>query len=200
MIRAGFLRPKVPSVVCDGVFFPPSTATVWRYVGAVCGFVFLLIQLMLLVEFAHRWNTNWWAHPVYYPLLFHVPPWNSQLLYLLGVWGGWKHQCCAHTHTEFSQLFINPEFPQQAKYDAIHFLFFFLNFSLGHWFPCQFSFASPCALWIFLSSLFDLLHPRSRYVSPPLPCLFPLALVFLCAGVRESSTTACGMQHWRLWL
>lgn len=59
MIRTGFLRTKVPSVVCDGVFFPLSTATVWRYVGAVCGFVFLLIQLMLLVEFAHRWNTNW---------------------------------------------------------------------------------------------------------------------------------------------
>uniref|UniRef100_A0A672ZYV6 Serine incorporator 5 n=1 Tax=Sphaeramia orbicularis TaxID=375764 RepID=A0A672ZYV6_9TELE len=47
---------------CAGGFFLPEEETfleVWRYVGALGGFFFLLIQLMLLVEFAHRWNTNW---------------------------------------------------------------------------------------------------------------------------------------------
>ncbi|KAL4630048.1 serine incorporator 5-like [Arapaima gigas] len=47
---------------CAGGFFLPNQETfleVWRYVGATGGFLFLLIQLMLLVEFAHRWNQNW---------------------------------------------------------------------------------------------------------------------------------------------
>ncbi|KAJ8405616.1 hypothetical protein AAFF_G00315960 [Aldrovandia affinis] len=47
---------------CTGGFFLPDQDTfleVWRYVGAAGGFIFLLIQLMLLVEFAHRWNKNW---------------------------------------------------------------------------------------------------------------------------------------------
>nr|XP_023857842.1 serine incorporator 5-like [Salvelinus alpinus] len=61
---AEFWFPKfvVLLACCVGGFFLPEQDTfleVWRYVGAVGGFLFLLIQLMLLVEFAHRWNTNW---------------------------------------------------------------------------------------------------------------------------------------------
>ncbi|XP_020509283.1 serine incorporator 5 [Labrus bergylta] len=47
---------------CVGAFFIPQEEIfleVWRYVGTACASIFLLIQLMTLVEFAHRWNTNW---------------------------------------------------------------------------------------------------------------------------------------------
>ncbi|KAJ8005710.1 hypothetical protein DPEC_G00120740 [Dallia pectoralis] len=57
-----FLKFLVLMACCVGGFFLPEQATfleVWRYIGAAGGFLFLAIQLMLLVEFAHRWNTNW---------------------------------------------------------------------------------------------------------------------------------------------
>lgn len=49
---------------CAGGFFLPGEKMfleVWRYVGAVGGFLFLFIQLRLLVDFAHRWNRNWYS-------------------------------------------------------------------------------------------------------------------------------------------
>ncbi|CAL8346526.1 unnamed protein product [Lota lota] len=67
-IHNGFWLPKFVLLVacCVGSFFIPEEGgfevtflKVWRYIGAAGGFLFLLIQLMLLVEFAHRWNTNW---------------------------------------------------------------------------------------------------------------------------------------------
>uniref|UniRef100_A0A4W5KDN3 Serine incorporator 5 n=1 Tax=Hucho hucho TaxID=62062 RepID=A0A4W5KDN3_9TELE len=57
-----FLKFIALLACCVGGFFLPGQdifLEVWRYVGAGGGFIFLLIQLMLLVEFAHRWNTNW---------------------------------------------------------------------------------------------------------------------------------------------
>ncbi|XP_018592360.1 serine incorporator 5-like [Scleropages formosus] len=65
-IHNGFWFWKFLALVacCATGFFIPNVdkfLEVWRYVGASGGFLFLLIQLMLLVDFAHRWNNNWTA-------------------------------------------------------------------------------------------------------------------------------------------
>ncbi|XP_006862244.1 PREDICTED: serine incorporator 2 [Chrysochloris asiatica] len=44
-----------------GAFYIPdgSFSNIWFYCGAVGSFLFILIQLMLLVDFAHSWNQQW---------------------------------------------------------------------------------------------------------------------------------------------
>lgn len=38
------------------LFFLPSA---WMVIGMIGAFLFILIQLILLVDFAHSWNENW---------------------------------------------------------------------------------------------------------------------------------------------
>uniref|UniRef100_A0A4W3K3L1 Serine incorporator 5 n=1 Tax=Callorhinchus milii TaxID=7868 RepID=A0A4W3K3L1_CALMI len=59
-----FVKFVVLTAMCAGAFFIPDQDTfhrAWLYIGAGGAFLFIIIQLILLVEFAHKWNKNWWA-------------------------------------------------------------------------------------------------------------------------------------------
>ncbi len=36
-----------------------SYVAAWMVIGMIGGFLFLLIQLVLIVDFAHSWNESW---------------------------------------------------------------------------------------------------------------------------------------------
>uniref|UniRef100_UPI00358E6C9F serine incorporator 5-like n=1 Tax=Myxine glutinosa TaxID=7769 RepID=UPI00358E6C9F len=57
-----FFKFVILIAFCTGAFFIPDKdnfVQVWMYVGLGGGFLFIIIQLLLLVEFAHTWNKNW---------------------------------------------------------------------------------------------------------------------------------------------
>lgn len=63
-LQNGFWLFKFLALVglCVGAFFIPDAQLflkVWMYIGMVGGVLFILIQLILLVDFAHTWNASW---------------------------------------------------------------------------------------------------------------------------------------------
>ena len=47
--------------ICAGAFFIPhgKFETAWMVVGLVGGMIYILIQLVLIVDMAHSWNESW---------------------------------------------------------------------------------------------------------------------------------------------
>ncbi|XP_072355453.1 serine incorporator 1 [Scyliorhinus torazame] len=62
-VHNGFWFFKFATVIAItvGAFFIPEGpfTTVWFYVGMAGAFCFILIQLVLLIDFAHSWNESW---------------------------------------------------------------------------------------------------------------------------------------------
>ncbi|XP_013780282.1 serine incorporator 5-like [Limulus polyphemus] len=59
-----FIKFAVLCATCAGAFLvSPShvekISTVWMYVGMAGAFLFILIQLLLIADFAHAWTDNW---------------------------------------------------------------------------------------------------------------------------------------------
>lgn len=47
--------------ICVGAFFIPkgSFGITWMYFGMIGGFIFIVIQLILIIDFAHNWAESW---------------------------------------------------------------------------------------------------------------------------------------------
>uniref|UniRef100_A0A8C5EL91 Serine incorporator 2-like n=1 Tax=Gouania willdenowi TaxID=441366 RepID=A0A8C5EL91_GOUWI len=56
-----FLKFLVLLAITVGAFYIPDGTfhTVWFYIGMVGSFLFIIIQLILLIDFAHSWNKVW---------------------------------------------------------------------------------------------------------------------------------------------
>lgn len=63
-IQNGFWAIKYLILVAIAIasfFIPEDTSfgTVWMYFGMIGGFIFILIQLILIIDFAHTWAEHW---------------------------------------------------------------------------------------------------------------------------------------------
>eukprot|EP00112_Aurelia_sp_Birch-Aquarium-sp1_P007498 Seg1817.13 transcript_id=Seg1817.13/GoldUCD/mRNA.D3Y31 product="putative serine incorporator" protein_id=Seg1817.13/GoldUCD/D3Y31 len=63
-IQNGFWGIKLLLVIGGvvGAFFIPNAGSFsegWMYTGLIGGFLFIIIQLVLLIDFAHAWNETW---------------------------------------------------------------------------------------------------------------------------------------------
>ncbi|TRY95865.1 hypothetical protein DNTS_021397 [Danionella cerebrum] len=95
---------------CACGFFLPNQdkfLEVWRYVGAIGGFFFILIQLMLLVQFAHRWNQNWSSGATYNKAWYAALALVTLVLFSVAV-GGMVFMVVYYTHPE--ACFLNKIF------------------------------------------------------------------------------------------
>ncbi|CAB1342801.1 unnamed protein product [Coregonus sp. 'balchen'] len=56
-----FFKFAAATAITIGAFFIPEGpfTTVWFYIGMAGAFCFILIQLVLLIDFAHSWNESW---------------------------------------------------------------------------------------------------------------------------------------------
>lgn len=57
-----FFKAIILCGIIVGAFYIPkngSFETIFMYFGMIGGFIFILVQLILLIDFVHSWNENW---------------------------------------------------------------------------------------------------------------------------------------------
>lgn len=57
-----FMKSVVLVGLCAAAFYFPGDehfSIVWMYIGMVGGFLFIIIQMLLIVDFAHSWHRRW---------------------------------------------------------------------------------------------------------------------------------------------
>jgi len=61
--------------ICIGVFYIPNEKTfgdVWLYVGMTGASLFIFLQLLLVIDFAHRWHRKWYNNAVEGSTCWHI--------------------------------------------------------------------------------------------------------------------------------
>lgn len=123
-IHNGFWYVKLSLLVLvmGVVFYLPSTelvSKIWMYIGLTGGFMFILIQIILVIDFGHSWSVSW-AEKMdtldtkcwYFSLAF-----STALVYSFSVTAA----------VMFYLFFTNPDDISQCKANT-----FYISFNVGH--------------------------------------------------------------------
>lgn len=74
-IQNGFwgIKYAVVIAITIGAFFIPAgyLSTTWMWVGMIGGVAFILMQLVLLIDFAHTWAESWVGEYCHFPSSQH---------------------------------------------------------------------------------------------------------------------------------
>lgn len=117
-----YIKLSLLVLIIGVVFYLPNTdlfSKIWMYIGLTGGFMFILIQIILVIDFGHSWSVSW-AEKMdtldtkcwYFSLAF-----STALVYSLSVTAA----------VMFYLFFTNPDDISQCKANT-----FYISFNVGH--------------------------------------------------------------------
>lgn len=117
-----YIKLSLFVLIIGVVFYLPNTdpfSKIWMYIGLTGGFMFILIQIILVIDFGHSWSVSW-AEKMdtldtkcwYFSLAF-----STALVYSLSVTAA----------VMFYLFFTNPDDISQCKANT-----FYISFNVGH--------------------------------------------------------------------
>lgn len=117
-----YIKLSLLVLIIGFVFYLPSSeliSKIWMYIGLTGGFMFILIQIILVIDFGHSWSVSW-AEKMdtldtkcwYFSLAF-----STALVYSISVTAA----------VMFYLFFTNPDDISQCKANT-----FYISFNVGH--------------------------------------------------------------------